>query len=190
MPIEAHTFSGFDRRAQLGGLRLFLEAQHPVVVVDFHDAEAGHLAGIDLDGGQGHVGAGLVVPLQHQAVIHLVDVVAGEDQHVLGLLRPDRVNVLIHRVGGALVPLIAYPLHRRQHFDELAHLAAHDVPAFAHVAVQRKRLVLGQDINPAQVGVDAVGKSDVDDAIDSAEGDSRLGAIASERIEALARPAR
>ena len=94
------------------------------------------------------------MPLQHQAVIHLVDVVAGEDQHVLGLLRPDRVNVLIHRVGGALVPLIAYPLHRRQHFDELSHLAAHDVPAFADVAVQRKRLVLGEDINPAQVGID------------------------------------
>ena len=169
--------------------RLFLEAQHPVVAVHVHDSEAGHLAGIDLDGRQGHVRARVVVPLQHQAVIHLVNVIAGEDEHVLGLLRADGINVLIHRVGRALVPLIAHPLHRRQHFDELSHLAAHDVPAFADVTVQRKRLVLGEDINPAQVGVDAVGKSDVDDAIDSAESDGRLGAVASQRIEPLARAA-
>ena len=66
-------------------------------------------------------------------------------------------------------------------------LAAHDVPAFADMPVQRQRLVLGEDVDPAQVGVDAVGKRDVDDAVDAAEGDGRLGAVASQRIEPLAR---
>jgi hypothetical protein len=46
---------------------------------------------------------------------------------------------------------------------------------------------LGEDVNAPQVGVDAVGKCDVDDAIDAPKGDSRLGPVASERIEALTR---
>jgi hypothetical protein len=45
---------------------------------------------------------------------------------------------------------------------------------------------LRQDINPPQIGVQAVGKGDIDDAINAAEGDCRLGTIASEGIESLA----
>ncbi len=115
--------SGFDGRAQLGSFRLFLETQHPVIAVHIHDAEAGHFIRIDLDRRQSDVGARVVVPLQHQTVIHLVDVIAGKDEHVLGLLRADRINVLVDRVGRALIPLIADPLHRRQHFDELSQFA-------------------------------------------------------------------
>ena len=62
-------------------------------------------------------------------------------------------------------------------------------PAFANVAVERQRLVLRQDVDLAQVGVDAVGQRDVDDAIDAAEGDGRLGAVASQRVQALSRAA-
>ena len=111
--------------------------------------------------------------------------VAGKNQHVLGLLGADGINILINRVGRALIPLVADPLHGRQDFDELAHLAAQNVPAFADMAVERERLVLGEDVNAAQVGVQAVGKRDVDDAIDAAESDCGLGPIASERIKAL-----
>ncbi len=58
-------------------------------------------------------------------------------------------------------------------------------PAFANMTVQRQRFVLGQDVNPAQVRVDAVGERDVDDAIDAAEGDGRLRAIAGQGIKTL-----
>jgi hypothetical protein len=44
---------------------------------------------------------------------------------------------------------------------------------------------LGQNVNPAQVGVKAVRESDVDDAVNAAKGDSGLGSVAGERIEAL-----
>ena len=127
---------------------------------------------------------------QHQPVVHLVDVVAGEDQHVLGLLGADGVDVLVDGVGGAQVPVLAHPLHGRQDLDELAQVAGHDVPALADVAVQRQRLVLGEDVDVAQVGVDAVGERDVDDAVDAAEGDRRLGAVAGQGIQALPRASR
>ena len=124
-------------RAQFGGLGLLFESGDAVVAVDFDDAEAIGFLGIDLDGGEGDVGAGILMLLEHEFVIHFVDVVAGENQNVLGLLGADGINVLVNGVGGALVPLVADPLHGRQHFDEFVDLAADDVPAFADVAVQR-----------------------------------------------------
>ncbi len=124
--------------------------------------------------------------LQHQAIIHLVDVVAGEDEHMLGLFGTDGINVLVNRVRRALVPLVADPLHGRQHFHELAHFTAHNVPAFADVAIQRERLVLSKNVTPTQVGVDAVGERDVNDAVDPAEGHGRFGAVTSQRIEPFA----
>jgi hypothetical protein len=44
---------------------------------------------------------------------------------------------------------------------------------------------LGKNVDAAQVGVEAVGESDVDDAIHSAESHGGLGAVASQRIKAL-----
>jgi hypothetical protein len=75
--------------------------------------------------------------LEHQPVIHLVNVVAGEDEHVLGLLGPDGIDILVNRVGRALVPLVADALHGREHFHELPHFASYDVPAFADVSIER-----------------------------------------------------
>src|SRR5579864_990092 len=124
--------------------------------------------------------------LHHLAVIHLVDMIAGKNEHMLGLLGADGINILVNRVGRALIPLVAHPLHRRQHFHELAYLAAQDIPAFADVPVEGESLVLGKNVDAAQVGVQAIGKGDVDDAVDAAEGDRGLGAITSERIESLA----
>ena len=74
--------------------------------------------------------------LHHLAVIHFVDVIAGKNEDVLGLLGADGINVLVNRVGCALIPLVADPLHGRKHFDELSDFAAENVPAFADVAVQ------------------------------------------------------
>src|SRR6516164_5115264 len=56
------------------------------------------------------------------------------------------------------------------------------------MAVEGERLVLGDHENAAQVGVHAVGKGDVDNAIDAAERHGRLGTITREREKTLARP--
>ena len=51
--------------------------------------------------GDGAVGAVLLVEAQHLGVVHLVDVVAGEDQHVVRVVPLDEVDVLVDGVGGA-----------------------------------------------------------------------------------------
>jgi hypothetical protein len=45
---------------------------------------------------------------------------------------------------------------------------------------------LREDVDVAEVRVDAVGEGDVDDAVLAGEGDGGLGAVAGERGEALA----
>ena len=106
------------------------------------------------------------------------------------LLRTDGINVLVHRIGSALIPALADALHGRQNFNKLSHLARHDRPPFAYVAVQRQGLVLGENVDSAEIGVNAIGKRDIYNAIDAAEGYGRFGAIASQRIEPFARSAR
>jgi hypothetical protein len=54
------------------------------------------------------------------------------------------------------------------------------------VAIERKRLVLGEDVDVAEIGVDAVGERDVDDAVLAGEGYGRLGTIACEREKTFA----
>ena len=179
--INAHgarDFFGIPGRAQLGFFGLLFEAVNAAVFVDVDHSETRRFLEIDLNGGESDVGSGVAVLLHHLAVIHFVDVVAGKNQDVLGLLGADGINVLIDRVGCALIPLIADALHGRKNFDELADFAAENVPAFADVAVQRQRFVLRKNVNAAQVGVEAIGESDVNDAVHAAEGDGRLGAIA------------
>ncbi len=117
-----------------------------------------NLCGIDGQRGQGDVSSGVVVMLQHLAVVHFVDVIAGEDEHVPGLFGADGINVLVDGVGGAHVPVGADALHRGKNLDEFAEFLGNDAgPAFTNMAVKRERLVLGEDVDVAQIGVDAVG---------------------------------
>ena len=51
--------------------------------------------------------------------------------------------------------------------------------------IQRESFVLREDVDMSEIGVDAVGEGDVDDAVLASEGDCRLGAIAGQREEAF-----
>src|SRR5260221_13990855 len=157
-----------------------------MIAVDVDDAKMAAFLWVGRQCSDRDVGGGILVLLKHAAIIHFVNVVAGEDDHVFGLLGTDGIDVLIYRVGGPHVPVLADPLHGWQDFDELADFTAKNVPAFADLTIQRESLVLREDIDATQAGVDAVGKRDVDDAVDAAESHCRLGAVAGERIEALA----
>ena len=135
-------------------------------------------------------GVRLPVVRKHPAVIHLVDVVAGENDHVLRLFTANRVDVLVNGVRRAHIPVGARPLHRRHQLKELPKLLRHNPrPPFANVPVQRQRLVLRQDVNLAQSRVDAIGQRDIDDAVMPAKRYGRLGPVASEWEQPLACPA-
>ena len=62
-----------------------------------------------LDAGHGAARALRHVVGDQLGVVHLVDVVAGQHQDVLGVVRAQDVEVLVHRVGRAAVPASPRP---------------------------------------------------------------------------------
>ena len=169
----------------LGRRRLFDEADDAVLRVDLHHAEGLGFFGTDAERSDGEVGPFFDVRFDEPLVVHLVDVVAGQDDDVLRALFLDRVNVLVDGVGGPHVPVFVDPLLRRDDVDELTEFAAEQVsPAEMDVPVEAGRLVLREDQNLANPAVQTVGQREIDDAIRTPERNGGLGPIAGQRLEA------
>ncbi len=123
---------------------------------------------------------------QHLAVVHLINMIAGQDQDELRGVMADDVHVLEHRIGRALVPLGLDALLRRHQVDELIELAAQEAPAALQVLDQAVRLVLGHDADAANTGIQAIGQREIDDAELAAERHRRFGAPVRQVLQAAA----
>ena len=170
--------------------RLLLEAQHLARGAHLHRPVPRNLLRRNRQRRQRHVGIRLHVVRQHAAVVHLVDVVARQNNHVLRLLAADRVDILVHRVRRPHVPVRAGPLHGRHQFKELAQFLRHNPrPPLADMPVQAQRLVLREHIHPAQSRIDAVRKRDVDNPVMPAKRHRRFGPVPREWKQPLSRSA-
>ena len=58
--------------------------------------------------------------MEHLHIVHLVDMVAGKDEHIVRLFIVEQEQILIDRVGGALVPFFADSLLRWNRGDVFA----------------------------------------------------------------------
>ena len=170
--------------------RLLQERPDVVVVVDMHDAEAGRLAAWHLEAADRDVRPLLDVLAQHQLVVHLVDVVAGEQHDEARVVALDDVDVLIDGVRRADIPLLlGDALACRQDVEALVALGAEEVPAHLQVPDQAVRLVLRGDRDAADARVHRIGQREIDDARLAAEIDRRLGAPAGQLHQPAAAPA-
>jgi hypothetical protein len=150
-----------------------------------HDPELVRLGDRHLHAADRDVGTALFVEREQRPVVHLVDVVAGQDQHRLGAVLLNDVEILINGIGRAAVPNFAELLLRRHDIDELAELAVQIAPAALHMLDQRVRFILSQNENLADAGVDAVRQGEVDDAVFASERRGRLGPMVRELHEPL-----
>jgi hypothetical protein len=71
--------------------------------------------------------------LDHRRVIHFVDVIPCQHEHVVGIVLVDEVEILKHGIGRAFVPIAAASLLGRPELDEFPDLRAQIVPALLHV---------------------------------------------------------
>ena len=125
--------------------------------------------------------------LQHQLVVHLVDVIARQDHHELGIVRLDDIDVLKHGVGRAIVPLrFGDALAGRQDIETLVALGTQEVPATLQVTDETVRLVLRGDADAANARVEGIRKGEVDDARLAPEKDSGLCSAIGELIQSRA----
>jgi len=116
-------------------------------------------------------------------VVHLVDMITGEHQHMLRLGLAHDVEILVDRIGGAAVPLVIKPLLGRHHIDELAEVGLQEAPAALDMADQALGLVLREHADAADAGVHAVRQRKVDDRELAGEGHGRLGAPVGELMQ-------
>ncbi len=174
-----------------GNLGLLVKLVDGIVWVGVENAEAGSLLHRDFQHRDGAVGVVFLMLGDHLRIVHFIDVVAGQDQHVIGIVPLDKGNVLINGVGRALVPVGApAALVGGQHM----HAAVHgiQVPGLAgsDVFIEHHGLVLGEDPHRLNPGIDAVGKRKVDDPVFAAVGHRRLCQILGQNAQTAALPAR
>ena len=108
--------------------------------------------------GDGSVGLLFDMEFEHGVVIHAVNMVAGQNEHIVRIILLDKAHILIDSVGRAAIPLAALTLDvRRKH--ENAAVGQVQVPRAARtdICVQFQRLILRQHADGIDAGVGAVG---------------------------------
>ena len=139
------------------------------LAVEPEDAHLRRVVGRHRLRGDRDVRVALDVRVDQLGEVHAVDVVAGEDQVVLGVDVAEVPRGLAHGVGRALKPLFAFRrLLGREHLDEAAGKHIHAV-RLRDVPVERRRVELRQHVDPLEAGVQAVAERDVDQPVLAAD---------------------
>ncbi len=150
------------------------------VLLNAHQAEPGSVAGLHRHGTDGDLGRLLLVSPNDFAEIHPVELVSGQDQEVVDAVGENVSQGLAHRVRRSLKPAAAVRgLLGCQNVHEPArehpHLIGH-----LDVGVQRGRIVLSENKNLNDSGVNAVTDGDVDQPVLAGQRNRRFGAHGSQ----------
>jgi hypothetical protein len=139
--------------------------------------------------GDGDVGLPVDVRVEELAVVHAVQVIARQNEVIVGIVAHEVPRRLSHGVGRALEPVrVVGRLLGGQDVHEAAREQVHPV-RLGDVPVERGRVELRQHEDPADVGVEAVADRDIDQAVFAADRNRRLGTVLREREEPRALPA-
>ena len=128
--------------------------------------------------------------LEHPRIVHCIDVIAREDEHVVGIRHINEVKVLIDGIRRTAIPVrTLLACIRRQ--DEEPSVALVEVPcaARAEVLVQLKRTVLCQHADALNAGIHTVAQWKINDAVLPAERNGGLCDALRQCAEAAALPA-
>ena len=104
--------------------------------IHFHDAEVDGICQWHIDAGHGGISIIGHMLGEHDRVVHLVDMVTCQDQHILGSCFAHEVEVLEDGVGCSAVPVLTQPLLGRDHVDVFAHVRGQKPPAAFDMANQ------------------------------------------------------
>lgn len=155
--------------------------------IGLHNAETRrffHRDGADRDRA---VGARFLMMVHHLVVIHLVNVVARQNNHVFGIKSVDKLDILINRVGGSLVPLARFRAHERRK-DVNAARDPVQIPrlSVSYVLVKFKGLILRKHTDRIDAGVCTIRQRKVDNSVLRSERYGRFCNLAGEKAESCA----
>ena len=152
-----------------------------------HNAEAAGFFDRHITNSDGAVSTGLFVVVDHSGIVHLINMVTGEDQHIFRIKTLNKGNVLVNSIGSTLIPFaLAVSCVGGQHLGAAVALVKTPGLAVADVLVQFQWLILGQNTDRINVGIDAVTQGEVDDPVFAAKGNCRLCSVLSENLQTAA----
>ena len=165
------------------GLRFLKESMNASAIVEPHHAETARLLVGDRQGSDRRIRIGLAVRPQHLVKIHPVQLVAGEDEHVINIRLADALQLLPNGVRGPLIPAGArHRLLSGQNLDKAATERIEFV-GLPNVPMKTDRVELSQKVNPVDAAVQAVGNRNVDQPVIPGERHGRFRAMFGERIK-------
>ena len=152
-----------------------------------HDAEFAGILARHHQTANGDIRARIDMLAQHLFIVHLVDMVARQNDHVARRVTLDDVDVLIDRIRRAFIPQhFRNALAGGQNVEAFIAFGAHEVPGALHVADEAVRLVLGGNANAADARIDGIRQRKVDNPRHAAEIDRRFGPVIGQFLEAAA----
>ena len=107
--------------------------------------------------------------VDHLPDIHAIDVIGAENGDQFGIVPFEQIQILIHAVGGALVPIFSRAHLRRHRNDKMFAEKIGRAPATVQVFQQGLRFELGHDINRQDAGVHEVRQHEIDDTVAAAK---------------------
>lgn len=166
-----------------GFLGFFDEAVDAVIGIHLHDTEAGDIATGYGGGGDCDVGFVGDVVVNDCAVIHPVELIPAEDEHIFERMVHEVVEVFADGVGSALVPGgIGEGLFGGEDFNEaIGELV--ELEGLGDVSMEGGGVELGEEVDAFEAGVDAIGDGDIDESIFTGERDGGFGAVFGEGEE-------
>src|SRR5436190_3806968 len=157
------------------------KARDAALFIDLHDAKGVGVLAQDGHGGHSDVRISFDVLGEDAAEIHAIELVAAEDDHVFEIVIDEVDEVFANGVGGALIPRhIGWRLFRGEDFDEAA-AEMIELVRLRDVAVKRRGIELGEEINAFEIGIDAIGDRDIDEAVFAGERHGGFGTLFGER---------
>src|SRR5579871_2372514 len=155
------------------------------------DAEGARFRARHLETADRNVGSRLDMLLQHDLVVHFVNMVASQQDDKPAAVPFDNVDVLIDRVGSPRIPhRLRDALARGQDIEAFVALGAKEIPAHLKVTNEAVSLVLRCNRDPADARIQGVRESEIDNPRLPAEIDGRFGPPVSQLQKPAAAAAR
>ena len=177
--VNSHGYQGFIGISGNGRgiLRLLDKVSDKSVLVNLHAAESGGILPGNLDAGNGTGADAFDVVHQHDRIIHLVHMIPGKNQNVFVIIGTQNIQVLIHGVGSAQVPvhLVDSLLGRHYSYKLTQMIVVQKRPPVLNMSQQRIGFVLGHDAHFSDAGVEAVRQGEIDNPELASEMHGRLG---------------
>src|SRR6185295_7090461 len=125
------------------------------------------------------------MPRDEITIVHSIKMIARQHQRRVALVVIEMMQALAHGVGGPLKPI--GPLGGYLGCEDVDEAVCESAEAIRarDVTIERRGVVLSQYEDAMNIGVDAVGNRNVDQAILSAKRNRGLGTLSGQRMEPL-----